>query len=179
MKNSRYFKLKIDFSGDIIKSQPANISKRSFFKMEEELYLISHITLITGLSDRTIRNYIASGILKGEKINGIWHFTPEEVDAFIKNPAVRPSIVAKNNSVVYDFMLNDSKKEEETCVILDLPKCDIKETAEFFCYGISNGDYKDINFSFDGNYKTPRIILRGRPSDVFGLIGDYYKSSRS
>ena len=146
--------------------------------MEEELYLISHITLITGLSDRTIINYIASGILKGEKINGIWHFTPEEVDAFIKNPAVRPSIVAKNNSVVYDFMLNDSKKEEETCVILDLPKCDIKETAEFFCYGISNGDYKDINFSFDGNYKTPRIILRGRPSDVFGLIGDYYKSSR-
>ena len=147
--------------------------------MEEELYLISHITLITGLSDRTIRNYIASGILKGEKINGIWHFTPEEVDAFIKNPAVRPSIVAKNNSVVYDFMLNDSKKEEETCVILDLPKCDIKETAEFFCYDISNGDYKDINFSFDGNYKTPRIILRGKPSDVFGLIGDYYKSSRS
>ena len=146
--------------------------------MEEELYLISHITLITGLSDRTIRNYIASGILKGEKINGIWHFTPEEVDAFIKNPAVRPSIVAKNNSVVYDFMLNDSKKEEETCVILDLPKCDIKETAEFFCCGISNGDYKDINFSFDGNYKTPRIILRGKPSDVFGLIGDYYKSSR-
>lgn len=146
--------------------------------MEEELYLISHITLITGLSDRTIRNYIASGILKGEKINGIWHFTPEEVDAFIKNPAVRPSIVAKNNSVVYDFMLNDSKKEEETCVILDLPKCDIKETAEFFCYGISNGDYKDINFSFDGNYKTPRIILRGKLSDVFGLIGDYYKSSR-
>ena len=146
--------------------------------MEEKLYLISHLTLITGLSDRTIRNYIASGILKGEKINGIWHFTPEEVDAFIKNPAVRPSIVAKNNSVVYDFMLNDSKKEEETCVILDLPKCDIKETAEFFCYGISNGDYKDINFSFDGNYKTPRIILRGKPSDVFGLIGDYYKSSR-
>ena len=146
--------------------------------MEEKLYLISHLTLITGLTDRTIRNYIASGILKGEKINGIWHFTPEEVDAFIKNPAVRPSIVAKNNSVVYDFMLNDSKKEEETCVILDLPKCDIKETAEFFCYGISNGDYKDINFSFDGNYKTPRIILRGKPSDVFGLIGDYYKSSR-
>ena len=146
--------------------------------MEENLYLISHLTLITGLSDRTIRNYIASGILKGEKINGIWHFTPEEVDAFIKNPAVRPSIIAKNNSVVYDFMLNDSKREEKTCVILDLPKCDIKETAEFFCYGISNGDYKDINFSFDGNYKTPRIILRGKPSDVFGLINEFYKSSR-
>ena len=146
--------------------------------MEEKLYLISHLVLITGLSDRTIRNYIASGILKGEKINGIWHFTPEEVDAFVKNPAVRPSIVAKNNSVVYDFMLNDSKKEEEACVILDLPKADRKEISEFFCYNISNRNYENINFSFDGNYKTPRVILKGKSSDVFGLINEYYKSSR-
>lgn len=146
--------------------------------MEEELYLINHLTMITGLSDRTIRNYIASGILNGEKINGMWHFTPEEVDAFIKNPAVRPSIIARNNSVVYDFMLNDSKKEEETCVILDLPDADRMATAEFFCYRISEGDYKDINFSFDGNYKTPRVILRGKPKDVFGLINEYYKNSR-
>lgn len=145
--------------------------------MEEKLYLISHLTLITGLTDRTIRNYIASGILKGEKINGIWHFTPEEVDAFIKNPAVRPSIIAKNNSAVYDFMLNDSKKEEGACVILDMPKAKIKETAEFFCYRISNGDYSNIKFSFDGLYKTPRVILCGKPEDVFGLINEYYKSS--
>ena len=104
--------------------------------MDEKLYFISHLVLITGLSDRTIRNYISSGILKGEKINGIWHFTPEEVDDFVKNPLVRPSIVAKNNSVVYDFMLNDSKNEEEACVILDIPKGDRKEISEFFCYSI-------------------------------------------
>ena len=147
--------------------------------MEEKLYLISHLVLITGLSDRTIRNYIASGILKGEKINGIWHFTPEEVDVFIKNPAVRPSIIAKNNSLVYDFMLNDSKKEKEACVILDLPKADIKETAEFFCYRISSGNFENINFSFDGYAKTPRIILKGKPSDIFGIIDEYYKSSQN
>ena len=35
--------------------------------MEENLYLISHLVLITGLTDRTIRNYIASGILKAKK----------------------------------------------------------------------------------------------------------------
>ncbi len=147
--------------------------------MEEKLYLISHLVLITGLSDRTIRNYIASGILKGEKINGIWHFTPEEVDAFVKNPAVRPSIIAKNNSVVYDFMLNDSKKEEEACVILDIPNAGRKNIAEFFCYNISNGNYQNINFSFDGNFKTPRVILRGKSEDVFELTNEYYKSSRA
>ncbi|MBE6900501.1 MAG: helix-turn-helix domain-containing protein [Ruminococcaceae bacterium] len=147
--------------------------------MEEKLYLISHLVLITGLSDRTIRNYIASGILNGEKINGIWHFTPEEVDAFINNPAVRPSIIAKNNSIVYDFIINNGKKEEEACVILDLPKADIKETAEFFCYRISSGNFENINFSFDGYAKTPRVILKGKPVDVFGLIDEYYKSSRN
>ena len=31
--------------------------------MEEKLYLISHLTLITGLTVRTISNYIASGFL--------------------------------------------------------------------------------------------------------------------
>lgn len=146
--------------------------------MEEKLYLISHLTLITGLSDRTIRNYIASGILKGEKINGMWHFAPEEVDSFIKNPAVRPSIIAKNNSVVYDFMLDDAKNTEAVCVILDIPGADIKATSEFFCYNISNGEYKDISFSLDGNYKTPRVILKGKPKDIFGLIDEYYKNSR-
>ena len=42
-------------------------------------YLINHLVLITGLTARTIRNYISNGILHGEKINGLWHFTPEEV----------------------------------------------------------------------------------------------------
>lgn len=146
--------------------------------MEEKLYLINHLTLMTGLSDRTIRNYIASGILKGEKINGMWHFTTEEVEDFIKNPAVRPSILAKHNSLVYDFMLDDRRKTEETCVILDIPGADRKNLAEFFCYRISSGDFENINFSFDGNAKTPRVILKGKPSDVFGLIDEYYKSSR-
>lgn len=58
-------------------------------------YLISHLVLSTGLTDRTIRNYIASGILQGEKINGLWHFTPEQVERFLRHPAVRPSILAK------------------------------------------------------------------------------------
>ena len=70
-------------------------------------YVINHLVMFTGLTDRTIRNYIATGILKGEKINGLWHFTPEQVDEFVRHPAVRPSILAKNNSLVYDFLLED------------------------------------------------------------------------
>lgn len=38
--------------------------------MKHELFLINHLLLMTGLSERTIRSYIASGILEGEKSTG-------------------------------------------------------------------------------------------------------------
>lgn len=91
--------------------------------------MISHITLLTGLTERTIRNYISSGILKGEKINGLWHFTPEQVEYFISHPAVRPSILAKQNSAVYDFLLNSKKEKCEICMIIDFPGRNKKEIA--------------------------------------------------
>ncbi len=39
------------------------------------LFTLGHIRQFTGLSDRTLRNYLAHNVLKGEKINGIWHFS--------------------------------------------------------------------------------------------------------
>lgn len=140
----------------------------------ENYYLINHLTLITGLSDRTIRSYIANGILKGEKVNGLWHFTPEEVDAFVRNPAVMPSIQAKQNAIVYDFMIDRKKPAAEACLILDLPGHDAKSAAEFFCYSISNDGYQNIRFSYNHTAGAPRIILRGAYRDLQRLVQAYY-----
>lgn len=139
-------------------------------------YLINHLVMFTGLTDRTIRNYIASGILQGEKINGLWHFTSEQVDSFVRHPAVRPSILAKNNSLVYDFLLEDKKKKQEICMILDIPQADKKSTAEFFCYRITNEDYHNIRFSFDGVMDMARVILRGDATEVLRLVNEYNES---
>ena len=136
-------------------------------------YLIRHITLFTGLSDRTIRNYISAGLLQGEKINGLWHFTPEQVQCFIRHPAVRPSILAKQNSVIYDFLLDIKKSVCESCLILDLPGKNKREIAEYFCYQISNEGYNNIHFSFDGVPNVPRIILKGDTTQVLRLINGY------
>lgn len=136
-------------------------------------YLINHLVLFTGLSDRTIRNYIASGILQGEKINGLWHFTPEQVEGFICDPAVRPSILAKNNAIIYDFLLDDGKKDCETCMILDLPGEDRKALSEYFCYRISNEDFHHVQFSFDGAGNVPRVILKGNMAEVLRLVNGY------
>ena len=145
-------------------------------------YLIRHLVLATGLSDRTIRNYISSRILQGEKINGLWHFTPEQVECFICHPAVRPSILAKQHSAVYDFLLDDKKNSCETCMILDLPGKSKKDIAEYFCYRISNEDFQNVHFSFGGVASVPRIILSGDVTEVLRLVNGFtqeYSPDRS
>ena len=137
-------------------------------------YTIGHIVQFTGLTDRTIRNYIASGILKGEKINGLWHFTPEEVDAFLLNPAVRPSIVAKQHGVVYDFLRCNPETTDQICLVLDLPGGNRDAVTGFFCAAITEGDYRDIHFSFDGNGNTLRVFLKGEAGEVLRLVNGYY-----
>ena len=132
-------------------------------------YVINHLVMFTGLSDRTIRNYIASGILQGEKINGLWHFTPEQVEEFVRHPAFRPSILAKNNGLVYDFLLDTKKTGQEMCVILDTPCADKKTVAEYFCYSINSGGYHNIQFSFDGVMETSRVILKAMLLKCCGL----------
>lgn len=136
-------------------------------------YLISHLVLITGLTDRTIRNYISTGILQGEKINGLWHFTPEQIEAFTSHPAVRPSILAKHHGKVYDFLLDTGKEDCQTCVILDLPGKDPKRTAEYFCYRICNEEFQKIDFSFNIMAKVPRVILKGNTADVLRLVNSF------
>lgn len=141
--------------------------------MKHELYLINHLLLITGLSERTIRSYIASGILEGEKINGLWHFTPEQVTRFITHPAVRPSIQAKQNAIVYDFLLDDKKQKQEMCMVYDVPGAEKEKLITFICSEICSGPYQNIRFAFDGVPKTPRVILSGEPEQVLSLIQSY------
>ena len=136
-------------------------------------YVINHVVMFTGLTDRTIRNYISSGILQGEKINGLWHFTPEQVEEFVRHPAVRPSILAKNNGIVYDFLLDDKKKNSEICLILDIPNVEKKEVAEYFCDSICNGEFSKIQFSFDGVTENARVILKGDADDVLKLVNEF------
>ena len=138
-------------------------------------YLINHLVLITGLTDRTIRNYISNEILHGEKINGLWHFTPEEVESFIAHPAVRPSILAKHHSAVYDFLLENKKEHCETCMVVDIPGREKAEIAEYFCYRISNEGFEKVQFSFDGVTSVPRIILTGNAADVLRLVKGYFQ----
>lgn len=64
----------------------------------DKYYTINEIAMFTGLTTRTIRTYLKMNILSGEKIDGTWRFTEEDVTAFLKNPYVKTSVEAKQNA---------------------------------------------------------------------------------
>ena len=136
-------------------------------------YVLGHLTLMTGLTERTLRSYIANGVLEGEKIGGMWHFSPEQVDRFLRHPSVRPGILAKQNALIYDFLADTHKTSCEACVVLDVPDSDRKSLAEFFCYRISNGNCQKVHFAYDGAGSVPRVILKGDMATVLRLVNEY------
>lgn len=87
----------------------------------KEICTIEDIAVMTGLSTRTIRTYIANGQLDGEKVDGAWQFTLEQFSAFLKEDMVRQSIQAKANGIVYDFLLMDRRREQSACLVWDWP----------------------------------------------------------
>ena len=142
----------------------------------KKMYTISDIATMSRLTERTIRNYMQMGILEGEKIDGIWHFTAEAVGKLFENDYVAAAIKAKDSALVFDFLVNTRKKEEEMCVILDIPKAtDPRSISDFFCHTVSEDGYTGINFAYKQNGENVRVLLKGGAEIVMQILNSYYQ----
>lgn len=138
----------------------------------QEFFTIGDICQCTGLTARTIRNYIRKGMLAGEKVEGIWRFSPEQYDAFMSDPNIKPSLEAKRNALVKDFMAVKGKKSSEMCVILDLPGAGGQEVADFFCRQLE----PELRLSFESSAERySRLILTGPPRSVLRALNRFYQ----
>ncbi len=136
-------------------------------------YNINDLALMTGFTTRTLRNYLNQGLLNGEKVNGMWLFTAEEIDRFFREPFVKEGLRIKHNSTVFDFMANRSKTQERTCVILDIPASVKKgnEISAFFCSRMN--DVEDAVFHYGWDNGICRIILSGDADSVAEMMKAY------
>ena len=141
-----------------------------------EFYTINDIATMTGLTTRTLRNYIKLGMLDGEKIDGVWQFSMEAVSAFMADKNVQPSIKAKKNGVVYDFMADCHKKTNEICTIMDFPVSEAEgmKISNFFCEEVNKAQCGAINFSFEYAGGMARVILKGPEEFVAEVMKKYY-----
>lgn len=142
----------------------------------ETYYTINEVALMTGLTSRTIRNYIRMGLLHGEKVSGVWRFPPDAFARFLDHPSVSPSIQAKRNAIVQDFLADQKKKTSQMCVILDLPEAEARAVADFFTGQYNAGSYgSDLCFSFQSMEAYVRVILKGQTGDVERLLGLFHQ----
>lgn len=143
----------------------------------DKYYTINEVSTMTGLTTRTIRNYLKSGLINGEKTNGVWMFSSEDFSDMLINPAIKPRIQAKNNAVVYDFLVDNKKKTNKICAVIDLciEDAESNEIAEFFCKTINNlSEAGELSFKFEKNGKNVRVILSGTEETVIEILDKYY-----
>lgn len=142
-----------------------------------ECYTINDIAMMTGLTTRTVRNYMKQRILEGEKADGVWQFSAEAVSSFMADKNVQPSIQAKRNGVVFDFLANQYKKVNEICTILDFPVSEEEamEISAFFCKETNTPGVQNMNFNFSYNSGLARVILKGNEDFVVEVMKKYYQ----
>lgn len=131
-----------------------------------EFYTIEGVAAMTGLSVRTIRSYIASGQLVGEKIDGAWRFTLEQFVDFLNQDMVRQSVQAKANGMVYDFLLTGHRKEAEACVVWDWPVEGGEQEGTLREKLMEQVNLLELKCSYRFENGMARAILSGKPESV-------------
>jgi len=146
----------------------------------KEYYSIADVATITMLSTRTIRNYIKSEFLIGDKLNGNWIFSPENIGLFLENENVKPSIMAKKNGIVYDFISDNKKSEDKVCSVYDYP-VESSAEADVICKNmlllVNSEVYDGIQFSYQyvEKNKMVRIIITGNTNQVTELVKIFHE----
>ena len=143
--------------------------------MRKDSYSIIDIATMTRLSTRTIRTYIKNGLLNGNKIDGTWIFTEEEVGKFLNEKFVKQSVQIKYDSLVRDFIDNKQKSVNSVCSIFDYLVNNYEE-AEVICDKIieqvNSNLYGEINFTFnyDENNHMARVIVIGQTEHIMKMM---------
>lgn len=139
-------------------------------------YTMNEVAMMTGFTTRTLRNYISTGILDGEKMEGVWKFSVDDFINFISNPNVTSGIKSKINAQTFDFLADEKKKENYICTILDF-YVDDEESAEIsdFFSNQMNGSPKDgARFSLYKNGRNMRVTLTGPEDIISDIMHNYY-----
>lgn len=140
----------------------------------EKTYTLNDLAVMSGFTTRTLRSYLSRGLLQGEKIDGVWQFTAQEVDRFFQEPFVKEGLRIKRNAAVFDFLSDNNKKANRVCVILDLPVSqeEGEEVSAFFCGKMMTAH--DAFFSYGRDRGMSRVILTGREDQVAEIMREYY-----
>ena len=139
--------------------------------MTKDFYSINELSTITGFTTRTLRNFIKMDFLKGKKIEGEWQFSPEQIENFLLNSNIKQGIKSKQNSVVYNYLLNEELQKNKICTIIDLTlSANERELLSEKICQIINDSGAQVEFRFFSQKDKTRIIIAGEKDFVKQIL---------
>ncbi len=144
----------------------------------KEYYTINEVAVMTGFTTRSLRLFIQQGFLAGEKIDGKWNFSVEQLEAFISNPNIKAGIKIKNNALVYDFLADFEKSENMTCIILDFhisSNEEFEEISSYFCAAMSDENVSVSKMKLEKQNNSVRLIISGPEDCIADVMKKWYE----
>lgn len=142
----------------------------------EKLYTVENIAQMTGLTSRTIRNYIADGRLRGRKIGSQWRFTDADIESLFSQRAATTEPTAAANDIITDFLSPHPRSILTACSMLDYPAptADVAEVLHQMLDEHIQTFYPDGEIRFSYQYieevKVARFIFSGPADQVSKLV---------
>ena len=120
-----------------------------------DFYRIEDIAAMSGLSVRTIRGYLAKGILRGEKADGVWRFTQEDFSVFLAQKQVRRTSRRTSPAacLIWDWPVSGGEEENRLCAALT-----------------ERANALGLRWSYHYESGMARAILEGPPEAIAALL---------
>ncbi|MBO5303653.1 MAG: helix-turn-helix domain-containing protein [Lachnospiraceae bacterium] len=89
--------------------------------LEQKLYTVADVAELTGLTSRTIRNYLKDGTLHGRKIGVQWRFTEADINRLFTESGAGVQKKQQPEDVISGFMENRAHQKKKGCLLVDIP----------------------------------------------------------
>lgn len=148
----------------------------------DKLYTVEEVAQRTGLTDRTIRNYLKDGRLKGKKIGGQWRFTADDIEALFRTPGEEN--VQRQTELDRFLAVSCVNSNPDVCAVVDC-ECEeafAKELAVRIYAELDNpaNGYtgSKVEYTYSIGEKKARYILRGSADFVASMLKMVKKHSK-
>ena len=123
----------------------------------EKTYTVKEIAKKLNLTDRTIRNYLASGQLKGSRVGGQWRFSETDINNLFQTSEFRKKLKDRANSNAKDFIDEklDMQGDVTVCAIINYENKDQSYMDKLECEA-----YR-VAYDYKGNVKFTALSQEG------------------
>ena len=136
--------------------------------LDEKLYTVADVAQVTGMTSRTIRNYLKDGTLTGQKIGVQWRFTETEIKKLFSRQAPGQS---SPSQIMKGFLGCQEREKEALCVVFDVPAVSELESMELYQNLLKQRDEEQIVMSYEYHDEGQllRIAMSGEAEAVMEL----------